>query len=96
MDQESQLRRLAADYVSEMAKRFGEESNAYRMRVLGEFPQRDDDTAIPLELVESAQRRDVIITDDEPMVWDLDESRLGSDRSALAKCRGRENSNRHH
>ena len=81
---------MSDDYVSEMAKRFGEESNAYRVRVLGEFPQRDDDTAIPLELVESAQRRDVIITDDEPMIWGLDVSRFGSDRSALAKRRGRE------
>ena len=82
--------RVSDDYVSEMAKRFGEESNAYRVRVLGEFPQRDDDTAIPLELVESAQRRDVIITDEEPMIWGLDVSRFGSDRSALAKRRGRE------
>ena len=82
--------RVSDDYVSEMAKRFGEESNAYRVRVLGEFPQRDDDTAIALELVESAQRRDVIITDDEPMIWGLDVSRFGSDRSALAKRRGRE------
>jgi len=82
--------RVSVDYVSEMAKRFGEESNAYRVRVLGEFPQRDDDTAIPLELVESSQKRDVIITDDQPMIWGLDVSRFGSDRSALAKRRGRE------
>ena len=82
--------RVSEDYVSEMAARFGEESNAFRVRVLGEFPQRDDDTAIPLELVESAQRRDVVVTDDEPVVWGLDVSRFGSDRSALAKRRGRE------
>ena len=56
---------------SEMAARFGEESNAFRVRVLGEFPQRDDDTAIPLELVESAQRREVVVTEDEPIVWGL-------------------------
>jgi phage terminase large subunit len=82
--------RVSDDYVKEMAMRFGEESNAYRVRVLGEFPLRDDDTAIPLEIVESAQRRDVVVTDDEPVVWGLDVSRFGSDRSALAKRRGRE------
>ena len=82
--------RVTDEYVKEMAMRYGEESNAFRVRVTGEFPLRDDDTAIPLELVESAQRRDVIITDDEPVVWGLDVSRFGSDRSALAKRRGRE------
>ena len=82
--------RVTDEYVKEMAMRYGEDSNAFRVRVTGEFPLRDDDTAIPLELVESAQRRDVIITDDEPVVWGLDVSRFGSDRSALAKRRGRE------
>ena len=48
--------RVSDEYVKEMALRFGEQSNAYRVRVMGEFPLRDDDTAIPLELVESAQR----------------------------------------
>ncbi len=82
--------RVTDEYVKEMAMRYGEESNAFRVRVTGEFPLRDDDTAIPLELVEAAQRRDVIITDDEPVIWGLDVSRFGSDRSALAKRRGRE------
>lgn len=63
--------RVAEDYVAEMAARYGEESNAFRVRVLGEFPQRDDDTAIPLELVEAAQNREVVVTDDEPIVWGL-------------------------
>lgn len=82
--------RVSDEYVKEMAMRYGEESNAFRVRVTGHFPLRDDDTAIPLELVESAQRRDIIITDNEPTIWGLDVSRFGSDRSALCKRRGRE------
>jgi len=60
---------VSDEYVSEMKVRYGEESNAYRVRVLGEFPARDDDTVISLELVESAQRRDVEVTEDEPIIW---------------------------
>ena len=81
--------RVAEDYVQEMAKRYGEESNAFRVRVLGEFPQRDDDTAIPLELVEAAQHRDVVTTDDEPIIWGLDVARFGSASSVLCKRQGR-------
>jgi len=41
-------------YIEEMKARYGEESNAYRIRVLGEFPRSDDDTVIPMELLEMA------------------------------------------
>jgi len=82
--------RVAEDYVREMASRYGEESNQFRVRVLGEFPVRDDDTAIPLELVESAQNREVTILDDsEPIIWGLDVARYGSASSVLCKRQGR-------
>ena len=82
--------RVSDEYVKEMALRFGEQSNAYRVRVMGEFPLRDDDTAIPLELVESAQSRDVVVNEEEPIIWGLDVARFGSAKSALAKRQGRE------
>ena len=82
--------RVSEEYVKEMASRFGDQSNAYRVRVLGEFPMRDDDTIIPLELVESAQTRDVVVDPDEPIIWGLDVARFGSAKSALAKRQGRE------
>lgn len=80
---------VSDEYVSEMKVRYGEESNAYRVRVLGDFPARDDDTVIPLELVESAQRRDVEVTEDEPIIWGLDVARFGSAASVLCKRQGR-------
>jgi phage terminase large subunit len=81
---------VSAEYVDEMKVRYGEESNAYRVRVLGDFPARDDDTAIPLELVESAQNREVEVTPDEPIIWGLDVARFGSASSVLCKRQGRQ------
>jgi hypothetical protein len=76
------------DFVDEMAEQYGEDSNAYRVRVLGEFPQADDDTIIPLHLVEAAMSRDVEPIQGVRPVWGLDVARYGSDRTALAKRRG--------
>lgn len=80
-------RRITPDYVADMARRYGEDSNAYRVRVLGDFPKADDDTIIPLELAQLALLRDVrpILV---PAIWGVDVARFGSDQTALAKRRG--------
>jgi len=80
--------RVSEAYIDEMKARYGEESNAYRIRVLGEFPRSDDDTVIPMELLEMAMNRDVTPSQHAPSVWGLDVARFGSDRSALCKRRG--------
>jgi hypothetical protein len=80
--------RVSEAYIDEMKARYGEESNAYRIRVLGEFPRSDDDTVIPMELLELATSRDVAPSQHAPLVWGLDVARFGSDRSALCKRKG--------
>lgn len=80
--------RVSAAYVEEMKQRYGEDSNAYRVRVLGEFPLADDDTVIPMHLIEAAMARDLVEDDRAPAIWALDVARFGTDRSALAKRRG--------
>lgn len=80
--------RVSDAYVAEMASRYGEESNAYRIRVLGEFPRSDDDTIIPMELLEAAQHRDVAPSRTAASVWGLDVARFGSDSSTLCKRKG--------
>jgi hypothetical protein len=82
--------RVSDAYVKEMAIRYGEESNAYRIRVLGEFPRSDDDTVIPMELLDTAIQRDVVGSKVAPMVWGLDVARFGSDSSTLCKRKGNE------
>lgn len=76
---------VSADYAAEVARSYGEHSNAYRVRVLGEFPTTDDDTVVPFALVEAARHRDVTVAKTAPVVWGVDCARFGSDRSALAK-----------
>jgi hypothetical protein len=80
--------RVSDAYMDEMKSRYGEESNAYRIRVLGEFPRGDDDTVIPMELIELAMHRDVAVSSTARVVWGLDVARFGSDRSALCKRQG--------
>ncbi len=80
-------KRVSDAYIKDMASRYGEESNAFRVRVLGEFPRTDDDTLIGVELVDSAFHRDVETTDTQT-VWGLDVARFGTDATALAKRKG--------
>ena len=79
---------VAHDFLRDMASRYGDESNAYRVRVLGEFPQADEDTYIPLFLIEDAVGRDIEVSPVAPVVWGVDCARYGSDRSALCKRKG--------
>lgn len=79
---------VSADFVSQIKATYGEESNAFRIRVLGEFALADDDTLIPAELVDGAIARDVAASASEPLVFGLDVARFGSDRTALVKRKG--------
>lgn len=80
--------RVSRDYIDEMARRYGENSNAWRIRVLGQFPQAEDDTLIPAELVDSAMARDVPLDDKAPLIFGVDVARYGNDASCLVKRQG--------
>ena len=80
--------RVSQEYI-DGEKRFGEESNRYRVRVLGEFPLADDDSLIPYYLIAEAAKRDIALANSEPVFWGLDVARsMQGDRSALAKRQG--------
>jgi hypothetical protein len=81
-------KRVTPDYVDEMARRYGENSNAYKIRVLGQFPSADDDSFIAAELVDSAMNRDVPLDATAPELWGLDCARFGNDASCLIKRKG--------
>lgn len=78
-------RRVAPEFIEEMKLRYGEDSNAYRVRVLGEFPRSDDDTIISLDIAEAAVNRDVSVNPGATLIWGLDVARFGGDRSALVR-----------
>lgn len=75
--------RVSDKYVQGIANAYGEDSNVYRIRVLGLFPKADDDTVIPLYLVESARNRDIVPRKGTERVWGLDVARFGDDTTAL-------------
>ena len=49
----------AQGHIEDIKAKYGDASNAYRVRVLGGFPTSDDETVIPLELVLGAVGRNV-------------------------------------
>jgi len=53
----------AQGHIEDIKAKYGDASNAYRVRVLGEFPTSDDETVIPLELVLGAVERNVSTLD---------------------------------
>jgi hypothetical protein len=80
--------RVSSSYIEE-ERQYGEDSNRYRIRVLGEFPKGDDDTLIARELVESAVGRAITAPRKEPIYWGVDVARsLFRDKSSLAKRKG--------
>lgn len=80
--------RVSRDFIEDQRIKYGLESNAYRVRVLGLFPLADDDTIIPYEYVDSAMERDVEVNPLTPVIWGVDVARFGSDKGALAKRQG--------
>src|SRR5262245_32725833 len=79
---------VTQDFIDQIAATYGEDSNAYRVRVLGEFPKTSDDQLIPQELVVAAQSRDIVLDPYVPLRYGVDVARYGADRTALCKRRG--------
>lgn len=79
---------VSEDFIKQIIETYGETSNAFRVRVLGEFALKEDDTLIPAELVDSAMARDVIPDINQAIVYGVDVARFGDDRTVLCKRRG--------
>lgn len=80
--------RVTQEMADLVAAQYGEDSNAYRIRVLGQFPIADEDTVVPYELAATAAERDVEAPTDEPTIWSVDPGRQG-DPSGFVERRGR-------
>ena len=78
----------ARGHIEDIVAKYGKESNAYKIRVLGEFPTQEDETVIPLDSVLPAIGRDIVPNEAFRPVWGLDVARFGDDRTALAKRQG--------
>lgn len=70
---------------------YGEDSDAYRVRVLGQFPRTSSDAVIPMWLIEDAINREHgDINTYGAEVWGLDYADGGDDKTYLAKRNGNE------
>jgi len=79
--------RITPDFIAEKVAEYGEGTNDYRVRVLGEFPLAEKDAIIPYDLLQNAIARDVEPTISRA-IWGVDVARQGDDRSVLVSRRG--------
>ncbi len=77
-------------YAIRMERKYGKDSNIYRVRVLGLFPLADGDSFIPFYLVEDARHRDIIPQVGMPVVFGVDVARYGDDSTVIAIRQGDE------
>ena len=77
---------VSRKWIDGMRTKYGKNSNAYRIHVLGEFPLQEDNTVLSRELIMAASTRQLPIEDDAPIVWGLDIAHMGGDSSVLC-CR---------
>ena len=82
------------DFAAEMAAQYGEDSNEYRVRVLGEFPDEGNMQFIGRDLVDCAVRRWFELTRDPELyeskmkVLGVDVARYGDDKTCLVLRQG--------
>ena len=77
---------VSSDYPARVAKKYGKDSDVYRVRVKGDFPLAESDTFIPLPLVEQAKL--IVQPEGNKCIWGVDPARFGDDESALVKRAG--------
>jgi len=75
-------------YPEYMARKYGVDSNIYRIRVMGLPPLADEDTLIPLYAAEQCIGLDFVVAEDEPLYLGVDVARYGSDDSIILPRRG--------
>lgn len=75
------------EWVEGMKLRYGEDSDIYRVRVKGDFPRKDSDTLIPLELVEGAIGAEREEFGEEEVIG-LDPARFGNNKAAFVHRKG--------
>ena len=81
---------VSPSFAKDIAEEFGEDSDIYRVRVLGEFPKQSAAQLIPTELVETAVKRKILEKDvvHAPLVYGIDTAWEGDDKSVFVKRKG--------
>lgn len=73
---------VTKQWIDEKKEQWGEDSNLFKSRVLGEFPDEDEETLIPLHLVEKAEKNLKIVAQFfEPKILAIDIASTGTNSS---------------
>jgi len=83
--------RVTKEYCEQMAAKWGKDTDIYRVRVLGEFPEAENDTFISLPLVEAAILRFQQNMERElsgPIELGVDVARYGDDETVFCLRQG--------
>lgn len=80
---------VTPEYISYMKDKYGEDSDVFRVRVLGEFPKSDADSYISEELVRKAVNNDSVGKQHFYEIWGLDVARKGNNKTVLTRRCGR-------
>lgn len=75
------------DWVEDMLKKYGKDSDVCRVRVFGEFPKREADTLISVDTVEQAIGADRERYGEQEFIG-LDPARYGGDRACFVYRKG--------
>ena len=78
------------EQINEWLEDWGEDSDFFRVRVLGRFPRIDSESFIGLELAEQAVGRVIEAPWGEPVVLGVDPARFGDDASVIYPRCGRD------
>jgi len=70
------------------ARKYGVDSDVYRIRVEGNPPTQDENTLIPLWAAEQCIGQEFEVAEDEPLYLSVDVARYGSDASIIMPRRG--------
>lgn len=79
------LKTVDPDFIKEVGDTFGVESNEYRIRVLGEFPDTEDESYIPTSIVRAARLRSIAAPSMAAIVYGVDPARQGDDRTVITR-----------
>jgi len=81
------------EYLDELVKTYGEDSDIVKVRVRGLFPLASSLQFIGSELVQAARERQIVesaILPSDPVIFGLDHARFGDDSTVLAIRQGRD------
>lgn len=77
-------KRTNKDNIEMFKRKYGEDSNVYRVRVLGEFPTQEDDVFIPLPLIERTIINEIEEESISKITMGVDVARYGDDETIIS------------